>query len=221
VRAHTHTSSSSLSLLLYAIPVPLRKDGRDSKKTYTRCAHYHQCNAGYTGPDGGKTEAGLSTCSPCQPGTYKTVVGSPACSVCVPHAHSILAATSCFCNAGYTGDADEAGTRCSPCAGGTYKGVTGSAVCLVCAEGYYSEEAAASVRCLRCANNSFSPAASSDASQCLCNVGYTGPDGGPCEACEAGKYKNVTGSDTCAHCPGCCFLHSCRVLRHVLCTHLF
>jgi hypothetical protein len=56
--------------------------------------------------------------------------------------------------------------------------------------------------------NSFSPAVSSDVSQCLCNVGYTGPDGGPCEECEAGKYKNVTGSDTCAHCPGCCFLHS-------------
>ena len=28
---------------------------------------------------------------------------------------------------------------------------------------------------------------------CLCNVGYTGPDGGSCDPCPAGTYKNLQG----------------------------
>jgi hypothetical protein len=34
-----------------------------------------------------------------------------------------------------------------------------------------------------------------------CNAGYTGPDGGPCSACVAGKYKIVIGSVSCIDCP--------------------
>ena len=34
----------------------------------------------------------------------------------------------------------------------------------------------------------------------MCNAGFDGPDGGPCAACEAGKYKAVNGSATCAFC---------------------
>jgi hypothetical protein len=32
---------------------------------------------------------------------------------------------------------------------------------------------------------------------CTCNAGSTGPDGGPCTACVAGKYKTSTGSAAC------------------------
>ena len=40
--------------------------------------------------------------------------------------------------------------------------------------------------------------AGSDASgDCTCNAGYTGPNGGPCTACEAGKY-NSPGAGACA-----------------------
>jgi hypothetical protein len=44
--------------------------------------------------------------------------------------------------------------------------------------------------------------AASDASgDCACNAGYTGPSGGTCTACEAGKYKNATGPAACTACP--------------------
>jgi hypothetical protein len=33
-----------------------------------------------------------------------------------------------------------------------------------------------------------------------CNTGFSGPVGGPCTACEAGKYKVSTGSDACTDC---------------------
>ena len=32
------------------------------------------------------------------------------------------------------------------------------------------------------------------------NLGYSGPDGGPCEECEAGKFKSLTGSSPCLNC---------------------
>ena len=34
----------------------------------------------------------------------------------------------------------------------------------------------------------------------VCNAGYTGPDGGTCVACTAGKYKTTTGSVACTNC---------------------
>ena len=36
---------------------------------------------------------------------------------------------------------------------------------------------------------------------CTCNAGFSGPDGGPCTPCEAGKYKALAGSSTCSACP--------------------
>ena len=33
-----------------------------------------------------------------------------------------------------------------------------------------------------------------------CNAGFTGPDGGPCTACEAGKFKIASGADACSSC---------------------
>ena len=44
--------------------------------------------------------------------------------------------------------------------------------------------------------------AASDASgDCACNAGYTGPNGGTCTACGAGKYKDATGPAACTACP--------------------
>jgi len=48
-----------------------------------------------------------------------------------------------------------------------------------------------------CSENSLSVCAST---RCLCNIGYTGPDSCNCTACEAGKYKNVSGSTLCSSC---------------------
>ena len=35
----------------------------------------------------------------------------------------------------------------------------------------------------------------------MCNTGYTGPNGGTCEACVEGKYKDTAGSASCSACP--------------------
>ena len=51
-----------------------------------------------------------------------------------------------------------------------------------------------------CPPNSDAPSGSVT---CLCNPGYTGPDGGPCQACGAGTYKDSPGSGSCTACqPG-------------------
>jgi len=41
--------------------------------------------------------------------------------------------------------------------------------------------------------------------QHFCQVGYSGPDGGPCVACLPGAYKNVNGSSACSACPSLSF----------------
>ena len=44
--------------------------------------------------------------------------------------------------------------------------------------------------------------AASDASgDCACNAGYTGPNGGTCTACPAGKFKAQSGPAACSDCP--------------------
>jgi hypothetical protein len=55
--------------------------------------------------------------------------------------------------------------------------------------------------CIDCPENSAAPAGSTARSSCLCNAGYTGPNGGTCVACMTGKYKSVTGSALCSDCP--------------------
>ena len=52
---------------------------------------------------------------------------------------------------------------------------------------------------------------------CVCNVGFTGPTGGPCAACAKGKYKSSSGSELCIPCasgkystPGATACRDCR-----------
>ena len=55
--------------------------------------------------------------------------------------------------------------------------------------------------CTSCPSTSSSPAGSGYLGDCFCNAGYTGLGGDECVACEAGKFKNVTGSAECFPCP--------------------
>jgi hypothetical protein len=68
---------------------------------------------------------------------------------------------------------------CAACAAGTYSGSEGS------------------TECAACPANSHSSAALTD---CLCNAGYSGPDGGPYTACVAGSYKTSPGPGACTLC---------------------
>jgi len=139
-------------------------------------SEYCVCNSGYTGRDGGP-------CVACEQGTWKKQMGSAACSLCPAHIFSPEASTSthnCSCPVGYTGN-----VPCTQCRAGTYKNATGPSPCL------------------DCPGNSTSPTSSSSSKDCsiLCQVGLTGPDGGPCTGCVPGKYKSARGSALCTLCP--------------------
>eukprot|EP00961_Rhodomonas_salina_P062336 836795-Rhodomonas_salina.2 len=52
-----------------------------------------------------------------------------------------------------------------------------------------------------CPDNSNSPRGSSEETDCVCNAGSAGPDGGECILCEAGSYTPHRGITVCALCP--------------------
>ena len=145
------------------------------------------CNLGYTGPSGG-------ACLACATGKYKDTTGSVECTNCAAGKYSAetgltvaclsscpsnsgascsgcTALASCTCNLGYTGPN---GGTCAPCAAGSYKSATGSAACTSCGAGTYSTSVAATTAaaCLACPANSNSPAGSTAAASCTCNVGF-------------------------------------------------
>lgn len=74
-------------------------------------------------------------------------------------------------------------SECTNCPGGTFNSLANS------------------TRCDNCAPHSTHPiSGSSDALDCKCIAGYTGPDGGPCQACVAGTFKAVEGNSSCMAC---------------------
>jgi hypothetical protein len=90
---------------------------------------------------------------------------------------------------------------CEICAAGTYKSNSGSEACASCPADSYNS-VAGSTSCTACPADLSSVTGSTSLNNCMCNAGYTGPDGsGPCEACEEGKYKSIAGSETCTTCP--------------------
>ena len=135
------------------------------------------CNAGFTGPDSGP-------CTACNVGTYKSQLGNASCTACPTGASTLhtasVADTDCVCNAGFTGP--DSGP-CTACNVGTYKSQLGSATCVQCgpdATTLYN--------------------ASTDISACVCNAGYTGPDGGQCQVCTGDTFKAVLGNNSCTAC---------------------
>ena len=68
------------------------------------------------------------------------------------------------------------------CAAGTYKAGSGPAVCNACPR------------------DSNAPLGSTTSTACTCNAGCTGPAGGTCVQCIAGKYKIAPGEATCDNC---------------------
>ncbi|NBX18659.1 MAG: hypothetical protein EBR09_14995 [Proteobacteria bacterium] len=75
-------------------------------------------------------------------------------------------------------------------------------VCADCGAGKYSTATGATVAssCQSCPANSLSATGSDAATDCVCSAGFSGPDGGTCNACAAGSFKNVTGSMACTFC---------------------
>ena len=102
----------------------------------------------------------------------------------------------CTCNVGFVGG------QCTECMSGKYKTALGNAVCTSCGETNTSTAAGATntSTCAACPANSNSLAESSNATACRCNAGWTGPNGGLCTQCGAGKFKALVGSVQCADC---------------------
>ena len=84
-------------------------------------------------------------------------------------------------------------SQCTPCLQDTFSAAPGAASCEACPP--FSASAAGSSRC------TFEPCRSQNyTTGCVCPVGTTGQDSGPCNACTRGTYKNVTGSAQCDNC---------------------
>ena len=171
------------------------------------------CNVGSTGPNGGtctlcavgkyKSVNGTLACTDCLAGSYSGTLGansSARCLSCPDNSSSVAgssAVTACICSTGASGPN---GGPCALCVPGKYKAVTGTSVCLNCSANTFSTVTGATSisACSTCPDNSQSFGASA---VCVCNRGYTGPDGGPCLACVPGTFKTQIGAADCTFCP--------------------
>ena len=86
------------------------------------------------------------------------------------------------------------------CIEGTYSTTAGATACVDCERGTYAA-ASGAISCNLCGSDSDSVSGSSDATACICNAGFSGPDGGPCSSCPSGEYKEVSGTHSCLPCP--------------------
>lgn len=189
-----------------------------SYKTTTANEACQACGVGYYTSSTGETAPEACLLSPAD--HYVQAGQSLACHDNSQSAPGSVGLASCLCNSGFT----KTDSACTACATGTYKEAVGDQACTPCSPGYglaspptvpsithtdacaqcpentFSSGAGASLRCEACPANSQSPAESSVVTACECMVGYTGPDGGSCAACAAGKYKDVVGDAACALC---------------------
>ena len=134
--------------------------------------------------------------------------------------------SDCWCNPGYAQrteaerltNAKIVDNECHACTAGFFNEESNSVQCSACGAGYYSatEISDSEDNCLPCEANTFSgtgestcractsnsqaPPQSRVFDSCICNVGFTGANGGPYIACDTGKYKIASGNESCAAC---------------------
>ena len=201
--------AGSFSATWQCVTCPANSDSPPESTASTDCI----CNPGYTGPNGGtctecvsgtyKSDTGPAACTNCVAGQYSTAVGaaSNVCQGCPPNSDALEASdaqTDCTCNVGSSGPD---GNTCTNCIPGSYKVAPGSAACSNCVAGQYSTAVGATSNvCQGCPLNSNAPEASDAQTDCTCNAGWTGLDGGTCVDCGAGKYKAGVGSAACIDC---------------------
>jgi len=170
-----------------------------------------RCNPGFYGPDGGTCTqcelgkfqyyAGRASCESCAQDMYQDITGQLECKSCPANSQTMDSGSaskqSCICLSGSTGPD---GGPCTQCPAGKWH--TSGIGCVDCVAGKYSAVLAAvsSSTCVNCPLASHGPAGMAAHTECMCNAGATGPNGGPCQACELGKYKDVTGSASCSDC---------------------
>jgi len=158
--------------------------------------------------EAGKYSSTLSktlSCEACPVGTYLSTTGNDSiedCNACPLNSgnnnEASVTATSCICDSEFT---RQNGQSCVQCLAGKYKPHTGDAACTNCTINQYSTlVGATSNRCEQCPVRAHAPTASNKRTNCMCNPGSSGPDGGPCLECLACKYKIGSGSAACTDC---------------------
>ena len=170
-------------------------------------------DVGYEKNDGVYTE--------CEIGFYKNTIENAPCTKCLRGSTTASTAatqnTQCECiSPNYYGNAGE---ECL-CSGGyarwhandhdhaTMRRLLSHEDCNLCEAGKYcpAETDSGGIQLLNsdtvssCPANSNSPVGSSSQTDCICDAGYTGPDGGPCVQCGVGTYKDAAGSQGCTAC---------------------
>ena len=154
-----------------------------------------------------------TTCQNCVAGKFSDTLGansSAACTSCNPGKYSAHAAAN-------------ASATCVACPRGSYTQTAGMTGCVECSRGKYGSDATGATNgtqhCLPCSILGYQPNTGKTAckacpsntqtldtqamqlEECLCNQGYTGPDGGNCTQCAQDTYKGALGSEPCSSCP--------------------
>ncbi len=155
--------------------VPLTAEKRAAIPMYRGTPTLCPCEAGFYGNP--------SACTPCAAGKFlTTTTRTDTCQVCDAGKYAVDGQAACReCPAGKYGElkGGSAETSCTACGTGKYGIDTGQSSCLTCPP--YSN----------------SPPGSTSLTTCTCNAGSTGPNGGPCSQCAAGKVKAEPGPAAC------------------------
>lgn len=193
------------------VTCPANSSSPSGSSVITQC----QCLPGYMGANG-------TACSLCPPNTICT---SGQLSVCPNNtASSAGTGSSCTANAGYYSSAGSI-RQCpvnSYCTGGTnivncslnFISPVGSVSSLACygAPGYVGVNNLVATPCPantwcwtgvlnNCPGNTVSLPMSRYPTDCICQPGYSGVNGGPCSAVLPGTYKSKNGSSAAIPCP--------------------
>lgn len=173
-------------------------------------SNLEQCELCATGTF--KNESGDQACLPCPAGSF-CPVGSITPQPCPSESTSNTggeSAADCFCVPGFVNvrtSGHNLLSQCDPCPTGQFNPVYNVTECQLCpADTFLTATASTSESdCQPCTNESFSADGSDAHTDCLCNSGYEGPPGGPCEACSPGFYRDIAeenSTDICEACPG-------------------
>ncbi len=141
-------------------------------------------------------QLGTSVCKSCAAGTYHGKIGQKkecSCTACPQNTTTKRGASTdilqCMCMAGYFGrpEAIKGNGSCIMCPAGSAKTFIGfSDICDVCSD--FDDM------------STTEPTKENPPVSCLCEVGWTGPDYGPCKPCLRGTYKDTFGSGNCTNC---------------------
>jgi len=171
------TGNPVIDELMFNLPVSAR---------YIKITMYDWTTSSYAA-----TRAGVlmwsKQCKNCPSNTFKDYTGflrEFSCTPCQQYSTSLPGSPSqdlCICNLGYLlNNASNSRSGCRRCGVDMYR---------------------SNNSCHKCPVASTSMEVSARIEDCICMLGYSGPDGGPCVACNVGKYKATNGSSLCIDCP--------------------